>query len=141
MQPYLFLDVDGVLNTYHSLVEGDDLHSPCVEQLRRILKEADPEVVLSSTWRNYPDLRRKVWKVVGHRGKCTPKIGGVWRGGEIDLFLKKDPRPYVILDDDNDMLPEQMPNLIQTDPTVGLTEERADKVIELLKTLQKLQEC
>jgi hypothetical protein len=51
---YIFLDVDGVLNT-----EADwarkvySLNPKCVDQFCRLLKSLpDPKVVLSSTWRN-----------------------------------------------------------------------------------------
>lgn len=39
---------------------------------------------------------------------------------------------YVIVDDMDNFLPEQIPYLVQTNPWVGLTEENACKVIKLL---------
>jgi hypothetical protein len=137
-RPILFLDCDGVLNNSHSLGIGIDLDPDCVDQLRRILIEVDPEVVLSSTWRLYSELAREIWWIVGKWGKSTPSSNTlVTRGQEIALFLEKEPRPYIILDDDDDMLPEQMPNLVRTDPRKGLTKEVADEVIARFKALVK----
>ena len=48
------------------------------------------------------------------------------------MLQKADGYRYVILDDVPDFLPEQMENFIQVDPRVGITEEDAEKAIEVL---------
>ncbi len=40
---------------------------------------------------------------------------------------------YVILDDDNDMLPEQRDNFFRTNFMLGLTEEKANLIIDFFK--------
>ena len=39
---------------------------------------------------------------------------------------------YAILDDYDDMLPEQLPHFVQTNYEVGISKEDADRVIEIL---------
>ena len=43
---------------------------------------------------------------------------------------------YAILDDYDDMLPEQMPHLVQTNYEVGISQEDAEKVIEILEAAE-----
>lgn len=51
---YIFLDVDGVLNTESDWVKRVySLNRKCVDQFCRLINVIkDPKVVLSSTWRN-----------------------------------------------------------------------------------------
>ena len=65
-------------------------------------------------------------------GACldvTPNQRGL-RGEEIQMWLMLHPEveQYAILDDDDDMLPDQLPNLFQTSSTVGITEEIATAI-------------
>jgi hypothetical protein len=138
MKPFLFLDVDGVLNTFVSLRKGDELDDLCCRQLRRIIAETGCEVVLSSTWRLYPPLAKRVFRVVGRRCEATPEMRGNCRGAEIDTFLIDHPgRGYVIVDDDDDMLEKQLPHFVQTNGVDGgLTEEKATEIISKLKALE-----
>ena len=39
---------------------------------------------------------------------------------------------YAIIDDMEDMLPEQQPHFVQTDPTIGITEDNAKRAIAIL---------
>lgn len=136
MKPFLFLDVDGVLNNRASFEAGVDLDTECCARLRRIIEETGCEVVLSSTWRLYPSNARRVWAVIGGRCQRTPELRGPddCRGTEIAAFLAADPRPYVIVDDDSDMLEEQLPFFVQTDLAEGgLTEEKAQEIINKFK--------
>lgn len=40
--------------------------------------------------------------------------------------------PYVIIDDEEDILSEQRPHFLKTDPRHGITEEDVNKAIEIL---------
>lgn len=57
------------------------------------------------------------------------------KGGEIrSWFMDNAPKGcrYVIFDDTTLFLEEQLPHLIKTDPELGITEENAQRAIELL---------
>ena len=57
------------------------------------------------------------------------------RGSEIQGWLLlhgDDVSRYVIIDDMDDILPEQKSHFVQTDPEVGITEEDVDKTVRLL---------
>ena len=58
------------------------------------------------------------------------------RGEEIKEWLTKHGKyvsHYAIIDDMDNMLPEQQSHFVQTNPEVGITEEDAEKVIAILK--------
>ena len=65
------------------------------------------------------------------------------RGNEIKAYFNEvlgvgmDTQRYVILDDLKDVLPEQEEHFIRIDPIVGITEEDAEKAVEILKINQK----
>ncbi len=62
----------------------------------------------------------------------------VCRGSEIDLWIYKHGFTgnsilnYVIIDDNEDFLPKQLPAFVKTNSRIGLTMEDADKCIEIL---------
>jgi hypothetical protein len=133
-QPFLFLDVDGVLNTYASMGLEEQLDERCVANLLRIIEEANPDVVLSSTWRFHQKYAMRVWRKVGYVGASTPRLDKGVRGHEIASYLSIHPgRKYVIVDDDSDMLPEQLPFFVQTAFATGLDDEATAKILSLYK--------
>lgn len=129
----IFLDIDGVLNNYHTLSEGLNWEPDLVKILKRIIKETGAKVVLSSTWRkikSYRDIiQNDMW--IKYIGK-TPIL---WkkRGIEIQEWLDENPgvERFVILDDDSDMV-HLMEHLLQTDGEFGLTNEIANEAIKRL---------
>lgn len=134
-RPFLFLDVDGVLNSdeaFRGATTTKVTDPKCIAALRRILDACNPEVVLSSTWRLYPDHEKVIWGILGYECARTPEIDRGVRGDEIAAYLADfSGRPYVILDDDTDMLNKQRKYHVKTDPRVGLTETDADHAIAL----------
>ena len=63
----------------------------------------------------------------------TPVLNTL-RGYEIELFITRmNIDRYVILDDARDMLSNQMPHLVNTDPEYGLREEDLVKVTKLFQ--------
>jgi hypothetical protein len=59
------------------------------------------------------------------------------RGSEIQGWLLlhgDDVSRYVIIDDMDDILPEQQSHFVQTDPEVGITNDDVKKVVHLLNT-------
>lgn len=153
----IFLDVDGVLNSVFSR-DNDEIAENWMEnevsnwhliRLKRIVEETGAKLVLSSSWRlGHPIIAgTKVCKdalvqvlidkldVFGLEiMDCTPVLDGKWRGTEIAEWLKvhSEVEKFVILDDDTDFLPEQQKFFVRTTYSNGLTDELADKAIEIL---------
>ena len=139
---YLFLDVDGVLNSVswyreewnkdHSYPQGD-FDPKCVEIVNRIVEETGCKVVVSSSWRTESNLQ-SIFDKAGLKFKIhsiTPF--GSHRGCEIQEWLDSQTEPYVyaILDDDRDMLSHQRKYFIKTNTVIGITDE-AEILEELL---------
>lgn len=146
----LFLDIDGVCNSRDYLRRGRaknrnftlwNVTDPdAVRLVRRIVRETGCVVVLSSTWRLYPEsvavVRRDVCRIMD----CTPdlqrgyKRGVVERGREVKAWLDEHPEvtQYAIIDDDSDFLPHQWH--FRTTFEKGLTEDTAQAVINHLNT-------
>lgn len=149
MRKVLFLDIDGVLNI---LSEGRDKYGQIFnkhfeDNLHKIVETTGADIVISSTWRlSGLDFIRNMWKERGIAGNVidvTPTTKERIRGVEIDMWLKRhDVDTYVIIDDDSDMLPEQMPYFIKTsdnldhndcvDMGYGLTNICTSRAIEIL---------
>lgn len=140
---YLFLDVDGVLNSVswyraewnkdHVYPQGD-FDPKCVEIVNRIVKETSCKVVVSSSWRAEINLQ-SIFDKAGLKFKIhsiTPF--GDHRGCEIRDWLASETEPYVyaILDDDRSMLAEQRKYFIKTNTVTGITDEDARHVINIL---------
>ena len=158
----LFLDVDGVLNSEKfweeqtqsfrytaALNEGktDDEISvianfdpDAVAWVNYIVAMTNAEIVISSTWRSdynipfkmrYAGLLRPIYGI-------TPFSKDRHRGTEIKKWLDDHPEVtnYVILDDDNDMLEEQMNNLVQTHWLTGLTIDNVKQAINILNDVK-----
>ena len=139
----IFLDVDGVLNKLDSPAMLP-LSKSKLRLLRHIVSETGARIVLSSSWRLFPHARFKLMRTLRYKGmrvwKSTPDFetehpnSPYWRGHEIEAFLKDRPRitKYVILDDNNRFLKDQLEFFVETDSYVGLTQELADKAIGIL---------
>jgi hypothetical protein len=157
----IFLDIDGVLNVY---CEGRDeygctFHKHFEDNLRWIIEETGAKIVISSTWRRDGlDVMQNLWKhrnLPGEVIDITPTEVDVVeygtcefydlvdRGHEIQQWINDhDIVNYVIIDDDNDMLPSQRGNFVRTannkdhsdcvDIGYGLTRKCSEKVIEIL---------
>lgn len=133
-----FVDYDGVVNTpmwneegtacsYGWAKQGKVNNFQAVQWLSEACQKFGFDIVVTSTWRlwdNYKECLingglRKGIEVLDR----TPVIRDVPRGAEIKAYLEEHPEItyYVIVDDEDDMLPEQMEHLILTDGDVGFT--------------------
>lgn len=136
----LFLDVDGVLNTYDS--DGYlNINKNRLRILRRILEETGCRIVVSSTWRISHDTRARLvnklkWKGLEVYGWTTTEklLDDQKRGHEIEHWLDTHEGidSYCIIDDDNDMLPSQANHFVLIDGRVGLTDAYANVIIQIL---------
>lgn len=154
----IFLDVDGVLNSEFSRDkernnfdnwmehEVSEMH---VNNLKKIVDATGAQIVLSSSWRfDHPKATGRdfiadpLMKVLDRKLKAvgldiidvTPDLRGKIRGAEIQDWLDRhsEVERFVILDDDVDMMEEQKPFFVNTTFKNGLTEEMANKAIEIL---------
>lgn len=152
MNKIIFLDVDGVLNDeeeietlvnilgkyqYSSLVnklEGTPFDYKCCELLRKLVEETQATIVLSSTWRLNKKGINLIEHVLGMKIKDKTQYLGTIRGKEIKKYLEthKNIENYVIIDDDNDMLSEQLEHFVQIDRKVGLTKENVKQCLNIL---------
>lgn len=150
MRKILFLDIDGVLNTdrqqwycqMNSIAPVDKFgyafDSKAVENLATILEETGAEIVISSSWK-FLGLQtlQIMWKdrnMLGTILDITPD--GDNKGLKIDEWLLKHEGQvsgYAIIDDENDMQPEQQGHFVQTNPQFGITLKDAERVITILK--------
>ena len=127
-----------------------------VANLAHIIEETDAVIVISSSWKFYGVAKlREMWKVRNLPGTIldiTPNTVsdemllnanldemelGVCRGNEIKEWLsrhKGEVSIYVIIDDFDDLLPEQENHAVFTDSLIGITEFDAEKAIRILNS-------
>ena len=149
----LFLDIDGVLNSWTDWVEKKEFGHPHNEGstqinrsqlalISRVVRETECKIVISSTWRHYFSLD-KIHKFFVERGWPHPrevivgetpsKLSNNHRGQEIEWWLEENSCDrYCIVDDDASMFEEQLPYFVNTDGDIGLTYKQHLKIIENL---------
>lgn len=157
MDKFIFLDIDGVLNSKQYYIEKSEpkrlrelkekfegviayglanIDSKAVSLLNKITNKTGAKIVISSSWRGISSLYT-ILKLAGITSPIygeTPRLMSRWRGYEIKAWLEgiKEPYKYVIIDDDSDMLESQLDHFVQTNWEVGLTEEDVNKAIKIL---------
>lgn len=141
LQPVLFLDIDGVLNTTRTFVYVnqnklpiDTLDPVACSLLKYIQQETNCRFVISSSWRILYSLEEISQAVGIELLDKTPEIASRHRGTEIDIWMKENyyPSKYAILDDDSDMLESQIEHFVKTEFNDGLLWKHVEKIIRLL---------
>lgn len=160
-KPYLFLDVDGVLNADHPTF-GDTkevdvkvnsrtftiTYSPCL--LTRL--EALPvEIVWVTTWEEHAETclvpgigalhGKRHLSSAGHRKFSD--FYGLWKQSTIEAELERDPRPFIWIDDDaigrdaeTDLKAAGVPfHLVRANYDTGITEKDLAGIEEFLAGL------
>lgn len=143
----IFLDIDGVCNTYSTkrfLCGYTFVDTRKLLRLRNVVERTGAQLVLSSTWRladnpinkfcydmlkaEFERVRCPVWV------DCTPHLRGAKRWKEIYAWLSLHPEveDFIILDDWADELLPYFDKLVQTNPRYGLNKERAELAIKML---------
>lgn len=153
-QKILFLDIDGVLNSevfFKSASHSDSITSRfdpiCVELIKKLVEEFSLQIVISSTWRYGATDRLmhelKNSKLIGYlyHEWFTPVIHPAHRGKEIKLWLDLHPEviDYIIIDDDENILEEQMGRFVKTDLHEGMTEEHFNRVRAILSSVESVE--
>lgn len=153
---YIFLDIDGVLNSFQYLEYCYKRHHKpmsmnhvpfdpnCLENLMILVQTIEKnnctvQIILSSTWR----LSEIDYEIVNARlaeyglrleGK-TPRIEQQ-RGLEIKEFLKdKNYLNYIILDDESfDILQYHSSHLVTTNPVTGLDKDNIQECLNIINS-------
>ena len=139
----LFLDIDGVLNITSKVYEAGQFYKPAMANLEYLLKkEPELRIVISSSWRHKGiDKVRDILKenginpnkVIDITGNEESKDERDHRGYQVECWLKKHPevKNFAILDDRTDFVPLRH-KLVKTNSSEGLTENKVEKVIDIL---------
>ena len=154
MDPIVFLDFDGVLNTtsHCDLMGRDSLSHKMIDSLNLIIDSIGAKIVVSSDWRDgmsVAELQSHLNKF-GCRGKVIGKtmsisdiigcnndhpLARLWmdtRPNQIKAWIKDHYiNNYVVIDDMN--LSGYIPNFVHVDHKVGLTDFDANLAISYLK--------
>lgn len=154
----IFLDIDGVLNTYYTEERTKTgaffIEDKKVEILRQMIEQSGAKIVLSSTWRmgwediergyehtwlakDFIELRDKLQELGVELYDKTPVLDKFMRrrGEEIELYLKDrdDIEGYAILDDlGGRRLRPCSSHLVQTSEYKGLEEKHIKTVLKML---------
>lgn len=125
-----------------------------VANLKRIVEETGADIVISSSWKCMGLIQMEdMWndrnlpgRIIGitpnsvsdelllHADIDSMELFHI-RGEEIKEWLSKHGKRvsnYVIIDDMDNMLPEQQSHFVQTNPEVGITKEDSEKAIKIL---------
>jgi hypothetical protein len=148
---YLFLDIDGVLNSFNYLLSLDEsdrdktrkhIDPTAVNILNKICEEIDPYIVVSSSWRIIHTINeiQDILTSNGFKYKLmgfTPQLyfAGRQRGDEIKKYIRDNKisaLDIVILDDDSDMR-DLKNRLVKTSYYFGLEEQHIDMAIKLFR--------
>ena len=146
---YIFLDVDGVLNTKEDWNKKMySLNPKCVSEFCELIRKiSNPKIVLSSTWRNgiardgstAVYIEELINAIASSGIKAIDKTAVAPDGSrskEIEYYLRRHPKDsYIILDDDKDLFDEKerTKNLFLINPTVGLTGEDTRKILKHMR--------
>lgn len=147
MKPVLFLDFDGVLNSHESCARNKNIgiHQEHVAVLNQIVEQAEPLIIISSSWRlgyslaALTDLLLEAGlcrRVDGHTPKRVP--GDFFqvrssRTAEIGAWLEQNGKPpaFCILDDDA-ITDELAAYHVRTTMQHGLVEAHVPMALKLL---------
>ena len=155
----IFLDFDGVITTPETKWNIGLVY---IKRIKKICDETGAKIVISSSWQRYSkdketrEERIKNWLegilMKGYNGairqffeKYTYDMSGRFygeygpnRGADIKSWLTRHPEvdKYVIIDDEDDMLDEQLYNFIQTDWVFGIQDREVKLAIDVLNGLK-----
>jgi hypothetical protein len=151
MKKFIFLDMDGVVNSFRASVglggnpwpADNDTYQyldPVALGLLRIFVNQGVEIILSSTWRlsfKTPETLKEFGDLIGLPIKRKTPMLGRARGFEIqkvvdDLIYEFDEIEYCIVDDDSDMLDFQKEFFVRTEYNNGYTWETHHEIARIL---------
>ncbi|MCX9024639.1 MAG: HAD domain-containing protein [Candidatus Methanoperedens sp.] len=134
----LFLDFDGVLNSYKDRNFGREFSKAPCENLNTLLERIkDLKIVISSAWRHLGLEECK--EVLKENGINTDRVIDITgdergeRGHQIQCWLDRNPgvTGMAIVDDESDMA-DLKSKLVKTNGFIGLTSKHVDEIVETL---------
>lgn len=152
----IFLDVDGVLNNDKTedrvFDEGNKYMGICpilLKRLHKIVNETGAKIILSSTWRKYPNfighLKNRMEElesgfsefIIGKTPILVSSVYDIYgkRNEEIMDWISANEKleNFVVLDDvDLKLLDTFGEKFIQTNASLGLLDEHVDRAIQIL---------
>lgn len=152
-QKVLFLDIDGVLNSkfYYKYIykpeDGGSKFDPyCVILIKKLIEEFSLKIVISSTWRDgamnrlMKELNENDLVEYLHEDWLTPVVRPASRGKEIKLWLDNhsEVNDYLIIDDNQNLLDQQMSKFVQTSAFLGMVQESYNQACNLLQSDNQL---
>lgn len=144
----IFLDVDGVLNHERTLDRAPGgftgIDPVNLERFQRLLRETDARIVVSSTWRMFPELMAylKQRLATDRWAGETPRLEILSteslfvsppRRDEIQAWLDQNPTERFVILDDGGGWGHLEPFVVRTRIEDGLTEEDVRKALKLLR--------
>ncbi len=153
MTKILFLDCDGVVNGHKDWVlqrgEINPVNPGSMALLREVVDTTGCKIVFSSVWR--ADNSEHGWRKVARQltnprdnvymenpTTIWPAVTG-FRGDDIEHWFSVTEKfcgdvieKYAIIDDDSDFHSYQLPHFVKTENSVGMRQEHADKLKDLL---------
>ena len=139
---YIFLDIDGVLNssTNKNMIEGI-VDSDKLELLKKLINKTNSKVIIISSRRLYKEDRDLVLKalddIYDDISFISYKLTSKYRKDEINDFLLEHPcLNYVILDDvDSNYSQDSLmvKHYVPIDGILGFTEEDYVKALKILE--------
>jgi len=144
----IFLDIDGVLNsdTYHKSVntklkDWSRFDPQSVKMITSLIQDFNTKIVISSLWRLVAkkqlaiELKKSDLTKYLHNDWSTPILEPPHRGKEIKLWLEahSDISDFIIIDDDEDVLPEHNSKFIKTTMEEGFQAVHYYKAREILE--------
>lgn len=150
-QKYLFLDIDGVMNSFDDynmtgkefLKKLNDisfiLNKKQINILNQIIEEYNPIIILSSYWRTRYSTKEinKIFKQNDFIGEIQDKTDEKGeehkeRWAQIKRYIDKhNVKNFIILDDDR--LGNEANNHIKTNPYIGLTNKHIKEIKKIWK--------
>lgn len=126
-----------------------------VAQLKHIIEQTEADIVLISSWKFLGiEVLRQMWtqrELPGRLLDITPSsasdetllamdleledLPNTCKGTEIEAWLRQHSNPnvgYVIIDDEEVILPTQRAYFVQTKPEIGLSRREAERAIQIL---------
>ena len=143
LMKYIFLDIDGVLNTRKSWFKMYQLDKTLVSRLAVLVNTTGAKIVLTSSWRKGWDVENQTpqikklldyFQAVGiFVEDVTPVLNGRGRDDEINRYLYFHPcDTYIVIDDDKNEF-QNTTNVYFVNADNGLTEKDIKNLVKLLK--------
>jgi hypothetical protein len=160
----IFMDIDGVLNNHHFLVESQSckIDPACVQRMNRIIRETDARIVLCSAWRYMIHGHAMTLDGFHYLLRTHGFIGSINGSSQVivDITCRDEDIPgrpdqirawlnncippgpsYVIIDDLDEVWGDL--HIVQPLFDEGLTDEQADLAIMMIRQqeLAKMELC